>query len=114
MVIGPQAEVNRDSDFALYSVHPTLLAKRWFGADYQGNVYLFGGWASASGINNNSLGNDQMAIYGGVMADWETRSLLRAIETVTLMPAILAINLCRRPESDLHPTRVTPAICTLG
>lgn len=72
--VGPRAEVNRDTDFALYTAHPTWLAKRWFGADYQGNVYLFGGLGISSGINNNSLGNDT-AVYGGVMADWETRSL---------------------------------------
>ena len=72
--VGPRAEINRDTDFALYTAHPTWLAKRWFGADYQGNVYLFGGLGISSGINNNSLGNDT-AVYGGVMADWETRSL---------------------------------------
>jgi hypothetical protein len=71
--LGLKTEINRDSDFAIYSAHPTFLAKRWFGADYQGNLYLHGGLGVASGINDN-LGSDQMAIYGGVMADWETRS----------------------------------------
>ena len=74
MSLGLKTEVNRDSDFAIYSVHPTLLAKRWFGADHQGNLYFHGGIGVASGINNRP-GSDQMAIYGGVMADWETRSL---------------------------------------
>ena len=74
MSLGLKTEVNRDSDFALYSVHPTFLAKRWFGADYQGNVYFHGGVGVASGVKDNSE-SDQMAIYGGVMADWETRSL---------------------------------------
>lgn len=74
MSLGLKTEVNRDSDFAIYSVHPTLLAKRWFGADYQGNLYFHGGIGLASGINNNPQ-SDHMAIYGGVMADWETRSL---------------------------------------
>ena len=74
MSLGLKTEVNRDSDFAIYSVHPTLLAKRWFGADYQGNLYFHGGIGVASGINNRP-GSDQMALYGGVMADWETRSL---------------------------------------
>ena len=36
--VGPRVELNRDDDFALYSVQPTWLAKRWFGADYQGNL----------------------------------------------------------------------------
>ena len=38
--VGPRVELNRDDDFALYSVQPTWLAKRWFGADYQGNLYF--------------------------------------------------------------------------
>ena len=72
--VGPRIEVNRDVDFALYSVQPTWLAKRWFGADYQGNLYFFGGAGIASGTNGNPL-DDRIAGYGGVMADWETRSL---------------------------------------
>ena len=47
MSLGLKTEVNRDSDFAIYSVHPTLLAKRWFGADYQGNLYFGTGYAWA-------------------------------------------------------------------
>ena len=74
MSLGFKTEVNRDSDFAIYSVYPTVLAKRWFGADYQGNLYFHGGIGVASGIHDNP-GSDQLAIYGGVMADWETRSL---------------------------------------
>ena len=74
MSLGFKTEVNRDSDFALYSVHPTFLAKRWFDADYQGNLYFHGGIGVASGVNDNPE-SDQMAIYGGIMADWETRSL---------------------------------------
>ena len=72
--IGPRVEVNRDDHFALYSAQPTWLAKRWFGADFQGNLYFFGGVGIASGINGNKR-DDRFAAYGGVMADWETRSL---------------------------------------
>lgn len=74
MSLGFKTEVNRDSDFAFCSVQPTFLAKRWFGTNYQGNLYFHGGIGVASGINDNPQ-SDQMAIYGGVMADWETRSL---------------------------------------
>ena len=69
--VGPRVELNRDDDFALYSVQPTWLAKRWFGADYQGNLYFFGGAGIASGTNGNLL-DARFAAYGGVMADWET------------------------------------------
>ena len=72
--IGLRTEFNRDMDFAINSIHPTFLAKRWFGADYQGNLYFHGGIGSASGTHGNPL-SDETAVYGGVMADWETRSL---------------------------------------
>ena len=72
--IGLRTEVNRDNDYAIYSVHPTFLAKRWFGKDYQGNLYFHGGIGVASGVDGNPL-SDETAIYGGIMADWETRSL---------------------------------------
>ncbi|MGA0433402.1 MAG: hypothetical protein ACO3MC_06960 [Luminiphilus sp.] len=72
--IGLRTEVNRDNDYAIYSVHPTLLAKRWFGKDYQGNLYFHGGIGVASGVDGNPL-RDETAVYGGIMADWETRSL---------------------------------------
>ena len=72
--VGPRVEVNRDVDFAMYSVQPTWLAKRWFGANHQGNLYFFGGAGIASGKNRNPL-DDRIAGYVGVMADWETRSL---------------------------------------
>jgi len=73
LVDWPRVEVNRDADYALYSIHPTWLAKRWFGSDYQANLYLHAG-AGLAGINQNPLDHD-FAIQGGVMADWETRSL---------------------------------------
>jgi hypothetical protein len=72
--IGLRTEVNRDNDYAIYSVHPTFLAKRWFGKDYQGNLYFHGGIGVASGVYGNPL-RDETAVHGGIMADWETRSL---------------------------------------
>ena len=73
--VGPRVELNRDDDFALYSVQPTWLAKRWFGADYQGNLYFW--WRRYRVGTNGNLLDDRFAAYGGVMADWETRSRLR-------------------------------------
>ncbi|MEK9989570.1 MAG: hypothetical protein VW642_07580 [Halieaceae bacterium] len=72
--IGLRTEVNRANDYAIYSVHPTLLAKRWLGKDYQGNLYFHGGIGIASGVYGNPL-RDETTVYGGIMADWETRSL---------------------------------------
>ena len=72
--LGPRLEVNRDDHFSLTTLHATRLAKRWFGSDHQGNLYFFGGAGMASGVDSNRL-EDRFAAYGGVMADWETRSL---------------------------------------
>ena len=72
--IGFRAEVHRESEYAVVSIQPTFLAKRWFDRDYQGNLYIHGGIGRASGIRGNRLG-EETATYGGIMADWETRSL---------------------------------------
>ena len=62
----------RDDDYAIASLQPTYLLKRWFGQDYQANVYLQGGLGLASGTSGNPLGSTG-AGYAGVIADWETR-----------------------------------------
>ena len=72
--LGVRAEKDRDRDFAIFSLHPVFLAKRWFGRDHQANLYLHGGIGIATGTDGNPL-DDEMAAYAGVMADWETRSL---------------------------------------
>jgi hypothetical protein len=72
--IGVRGEHNRDQAYALYTLHPTWLARRWFGKNHQGNLYLHGGVGIATGVDGNPLGDD-IAAHGGVMADWETRSL---------------------------------------
>ncbi len=72
--LGLRAEYNRDEHFTIQSIHPTFLIKRWFGSDYQGNLYLYGGLGIANGVKGSYLKN-KSAIYGGIMADWETRSL---------------------------------------
>lgn len=72
--VGPRIELNRNDHFSLTTAHATRLAKRWFGGDYQGNFYFFGGAGMVSGVDGNIL-DDRFVAYGGVMADWETRSL---------------------------------------
>ena len=111
--LGLKTEINRDSDFAIYSAHPTFLAKRWFGADYQGNLYFHGGLGIASGINDNP-GSDQMAIYGGVMADWETRSLFVGIGTDIWRPATMPASSCRHSAPDSRRMWVPVVTFTLG
>ena len=70
--VGGRIHWDRKADFMLTAVQPTWLAKRWFGRDYQANVYLTGGIGVATGVDNNPLGSDE-AYFAGVMADWETR-----------------------------------------
>ena len=72
--LGLRSEWVRDSDFVMTAIQPTYLVKRWFGKDYQANVYLNGGFGVASGISGNPL-STTAAGFVGVMADWETRRL---------------------------------------
>lgn len=70
--LGGRVEWDRNADFVMTAVQPTWLAKRWFGQDFQANVYLTGGLGWATGINTSAMGSDA-AYFAGVMADWETR-----------------------------------------
>jgi len=78
--VGGRAEWDRNADFMMAVVQPTWLAKRWFGRDFQANVYLTGGLGLAKGINSNPMGSDT-AYFAGVMADWETRRHFLSYET---------------------------------
>ena len=72
--VGLRNEWMRDSDYLLTAIQPTYLLKRWFGRDYQANIYLHGGFGVASATSGNPLGTSA-AGFAGVMADWETRRL---------------------------------------
>lgn len=77
--IGARYEWQRGSDTRLKAIQPTFLAKRWFGKDYQGNLYLTGGFGKANrGVDGSSI--SETASFAGVMADWETRSLFISYE----------------------------------
>ncbi|MAJ53140.1 MAG: hypothetical protein CBC39_03980, partial [Cellvibrionales bacterium TMED79] len=41
--VGARYEWIRGADIRLQALQPTYLAKRWFGQDYQANLYLTGG-----------------------------------------------------------------------
>jgi len=72
--LGGRTEWFRDDDYLISSIQSTYLLKRWFGQDYQANVYLQGGLGLASGYSGNPL-DSTGAAYAGVIADWETRRL---------------------------------------
>ena len=81
--VGLRHEWQRADDVKLTAIQPTLLVKRWFGREYQGNFYLTGGLGTAKDESPNKLGSDT-ASFVGVMADWETRTLFVSYEALFL------------------------------
>lgn len=77
--VGARYEWMRGADIRVQALQPTFLAKRWFGKNYQANLYLTGGIGRAAGtLNQDSI--TETASFVGVMADWETRSLFASYE----------------------------------
>lgn len=70
--LGARTEWDRRDDFVLNAVQATWLAKRWFGEDFQANLYAFGGVGVANGVGSNPA-DAGIAGFAGVLADWETR-----------------------------------------
>ena len=132
--VGWRSEWDRREDFLLNAPQATYLAKRWFGENYQANVYLFGGAGLISGVGDNTL-DAKPAGFVGVLADWETRRWFasyraRAIEAgggvdsvmqagrLGVAPYIggtgdlhtwLMVEVDHRPEND-KPVGVTPLV----
>ncbi len=72
--LGYRGEWDRQTDVLFNGGQATYLVNRWFGENYQGNVYAFAGAGVAEGINDNPA-DAEFAGYVGVLADWETRRL---------------------------------------
>lgn len=70
--LGLRSEWDRQNDVVLNTVQATWLVNRWFGEDYQANVYALGGAGLANGVGDNPASAGPAA-YAGVLADWETR-----------------------------------------
>lgn len=70
--LGARTEWDRQQDTLFTGLQATYLAKRWFGENYQGNVYFTGGAGAISGIGDNPGGTNASG-FVGVLADWETR-----------------------------------------
>ena len=77
--VGARYEWQRGSDTRVTAIQPTFLAKRWFGRDYQANLYFSGGIGTAE-RDVGGIENSETAKFVGVMADWETRSLFVSYE----------------------------------
>lgn len=70
--LGARGEWDRPMDVMFTGGQATYLVNRWFGENYQGNLYAFAGAGVAEGINDNPA-DAEFASFAGVMADWETR-----------------------------------------
>ena len=77
--VGMRHEWQRASDVKLTAIQQTLLVNRWFGREYQGNLYLTGGLGTAKDESPNNRGSET-ASFVGIMADWETRTLFVSYE----------------------------------
>ncbi|MEL6363661.1 MAG: hypothetical protein AAFR11_02335 [Pseudomonadota bacterium] len=70
--LGYRGEWDRGQDYVFQGAQATALAKRWFGENYQANLYGFAGAGVAYGVDDNAAGA-RPAAFVGVLADWETR-----------------------------------------
>jgi hypothetical protein len=70
--VGARIEWDRRDDVLFTGVQGTWLAKRWFGEDYQANLYFWGAAGLAKGVNDNP-GDTRAGVQLGLMSDWETR-----------------------------------------
>lgn len=62
---------DRRADALFQGVQATALVKRWFGKDYQANLYGFGAVGAAVDVRGDR--GYAPAAFLGAMADWETR-----------------------------------------
>ncbi len=69
---GYRGEWDRRLDAVFQGVQGTYLVKRWFGEDYQANLYGLAGAGVAYGVGDNAAGLEP-AGFAGILADWETR-----------------------------------------
>ena len=112
--VGARYEWMRGADIRMQAIQPTYLAKRWFGKNYQANLYLTGGVGRAERTRGQTS-ITETASFAGVMADWETRSLFASYEMrARLIWGDSEIKLCTQRVLGGHLTRATPVTCTLG
>ena len=109
--LGARADWDRKEDILFTGVQATWLAKRWFGEDYQANIYLWGATGAAQGIDSNP-GDTRFGVKGGIMADWETRTLFLSyqasvrdfgeLDATAVQRARLGFALYEGDTGDLH------------
>ncbi|MEL6111720.1 MAG: hypothetical protein AAFR20_02850 [Pseudomonadota bacterium] len=75
--VGARLEWDRRQDFVFAGAQVTGLAKRWFGENYQANLYAIAGAGVAGPVgrqsNTTGAADTAPAAFVGMLADWETR-----------------------------------------
>ena len=100
--LGVRSEWDRQQDYLFNGVQATYLAKRWFGEDYQANVYVIGGAGAASAVGNAS-GGSEAAGFVGLLADWETRRLFTSYRVRYLEAGDLGDNFVQAARIGFAP-----------
>lgn len=96
--LGLRHERMRDADTDMTMAQGTWLVKRWFGKDYQANVYTMAGVGTIS--DNSGISSiHETGSFIGVMADWETRSKFVSYESRFLDKGALG-------SQSMHAARV--------
>ncbi len=70
--VGVRNEWDRRETLFTTGAQATGLVHRWFGRDYQANLYAFGGLGATTALDDSGRGPVPAGWVGG-MADWETR-----------------------------------------
>ena len=72
--LGWRSEWDRQEDVMFNGPQATYLAKRWFGENYQANLYGFANAGVLSDVSGRGRGSNS-AVMAGILTDWETRRL---------------------------------------
>lgn len=78
--IGVRNEWDRRANLITTGVQATGLLHRWFGREYQANIYVLGGIGVAKTVDGSTRGTAPAGWIGG-MADWETRRFFVSYQT---------------------------------
>lgn len=100
--IGARTLWDRRQDVVFQGVQSTYLAKRWYGENYQANIYLLGAAGAAFGVGNHRADLTPAGIVG-VMSDWETRRFFLSYRARYLEAGQVASNFVQAARVGIAP-----------
>jgi len=100
--VGVRSEWDRQQDYLFSGAQVTYLAKRWFGENYQANVYGIGGIGVANAVGEGASQSNAVGFFG-VLADWETRRLFASYRTRYLEAGRVGDNLLQSVRLGIAP-----------